>query len=254
MSTLYLVPNTLGLLDPANIAAVLPPNVQQIIATLPHFIAENAKSARAFLKALNTSAPLARPLQEISMSELNVNTKEQQLISLLAPLQQGLDVGLISEAGVPAIADPGANLVRLAHQHHIHVVPLVGPSSILLALMASGLDGQRFAFHGYLPQDAHEREKSLHTLENESYRQRQTQIFIETPYRNVAMLKTILRICKPQTWLCTATDLTLNTEKIVSQPISIWQHVATSAVDCLHKRPTVFLLLAEKTQHTNMSN
>lgn len=245
MPTLYLVPNTLGLLDSASIAATLPPSVQKTIAGLPHFIAENAKTARAFLKALNSCTPLTYPLQQISMDELNINTKNQQLTALLAPVQRGLDIGLISEAGVPAVADPGANLVRLAHQQGIRVLPLVGPSSILLALMASGLNGQRFAFHGYLPQNQQEREHSLRILENESQRQQQTQIFIETPYRNLAMLKTLLLVCKPNTRLCTATDLTLVSESIISQPISAWQHFNPQLIDAMHKRPTVFLLLAE---------
>ena len=245
MPTLYLVPNTLGLLDSSSIAATLPPAVQKTIAGLPHFIAENAKSARAFLKALNGCTPLTHPIQKISMDELNVNTKNRQLTALLAPVQRGLDIGLISEAGVPAVADPGANLIRLAHQQGVRVIPLVGPSSILLALMASGLNGQRFAFHGYLPQNQQEREHSLRILESESQRQQQTQIFIETPYRNIAMLKTLLQICKPHTMLCTATDLTLATESIISQPISAWQRFDTQLIDALHKRPTVFLLLAE---------
>ncbi len=245
MPTLYLVPNTLGLLDASGIAATLPPAVQKTIAGLTHFIAENAKSARAFLKALDSCTPLSHPLQKISMDELNVNTQNQPLTALLAPLQHGYDIGLISEAGVPAVADPGANLIRLAHQQGVRVVPLVGPSSILLALMASGLNGQRFAFHGYLPQNQQEREQSLRLLENESQRQQQTQIFIETPYRNLAILKTLLQVCKPHTLLCAATDLTLATESIISQPISAWQRFDDQAIQALHKRPTVFLLLAE---------
>ena len=152
----------------------------------------------------------------------------------------GRDGGLVSEAGCPAVADPGAGLVRMAHQHSIEVRPLVGPSAILLALMASGLDGQRFAFNGYLPTDAVERVKAVHAFEQLSAKHRQTQIFIETPYRNRALLAALLEHCKPQTLLCVARDLTLETQSIATRSIEGWR---ATTID-LHKRPTIFLMLA----------
>ncbi len=160
--------------------------------------------------------------------------------ALLAPIQKGRDGGLVSEAGCPAVADPGAGLVRLAHQHGIEVRPLVGPSALLLALMASGLDGQRFAFNGYLPTDAAERAKAIGDFERLSSQHRQTQIFIETPYRNQVLLGAMLEHCKPTTLLCVACDLTLDTQAIATRSVEQWRG---KTVD-LHKRPTVFLMLA----------
>lgn len=247
MATLYLTPNTLGLATPENVAAVLPASVQKVIARLPYFVVENAKTARAFLKALNTNVPLARPLQQIVMHELNVNTPPQALSTLLKPLEEGFDVGLLSEAGVPAVADPGANLVKLAHQRAIKVVPLVGPSAILLALMASGMNGQCFAFHGYLPQNPQSRATAIGQLEKQSRALQQTEILIETPYRNVATLQALLQCCHTDTWLCTATDLSLSTENIASRPVSAWRTRPLEELEALHKRPTIFLLLAQQT-------
>ena len=160
---------------------------------------------------------------------------------MLAPILGGRDGGLVSEAGCPAIADPGATLVRLAHRHAVDVRPLVGPSSILLALMASGLDGQRFAFNGYLPTDARERGDAIREAEQRSAKLRQTQVFIETPYRNAALLTALVEHCRPDTLLCLASDLTLDTQTIASRTASAWR---AAKVD-LQKRPTVFLLLAE---------
>ena len=191
---LYLVPNTLGPAETADsnvLASILPTEVQMLAARLEYFIAENAKTTRAFLKLVNVRHPLAKPLQEIRIAELNVNTEAAALPALLAPLLAGQDAGLISEAGVPAVADPGANLVRLAHQHGIQVRPLVGPSSLLLAVMSSGLNGQSFAFNGYLPTDAAQRTKRIRQLEERSRQERQTQLLIETPYRNGAMLEAL---------------------------------------------------------------
>ncbi|NJD24571.1 MAG: SAM-dependent methyltransferase [Betaproteobacteria bacterium] len=232
--TLYLIPVPLGPGDPAT---VLPAPVLANVRTLGHFIAENAKSARAFLKACGTE----RPLQQISIAELNEHTRPGDLPALLAPLLAGSDVGLVSEAGSPAVADPGATLVALAHQHAIRVVPLVGPSSLLLALMASGLDGQRFAFHGYLPARDTERAQALRTIENESRKLRQTQIFIETPYRNRALFETLLKTCQPTTRLALATDLTLPGESVRTLPVAAWKKATPPD---LERRPTVFLLLA----------
>jgi 16S rRNA (cytidine1402-2'-O)-methyltransferase len=234
--TLYLLPNTLGDGDAAALAAVLPAAVRERAASLSYFIGENAKTTRAFLKRIGT----ARPIQDIEIRELNVNTPPSAIDSLLAPLLDGTDAGLVSEAGCPAVADPGALLVRRAHARGVTVVPLVGPSSILLALMASGLDGQRFAFHGYLPVDAAERAKRLRELEQQSQRAGQTQIFIETPYRNRALLETLLASCSASTLLCVAVDLTLASEAVVTRPVGEWR----SGTLALHKRPAIFLLLA----------
>ena len=178
--TLYLIPNTLGATEATAhaLSHVLPEQVQDITSTLDYFVAENAKTARAFLKLVAIDHPLAKPLQEIQIAELNVNTPAEALSALLAPLLAGRDAGLVSEAGVPAVADPGADLVRLAHQHGITVRPLVGPSSLPLAVMASGLNGQSFAFNGYLPTDAGQRAKRIQQLEARSRSEKQTQLLI----------------------------------------------------------------------------
>ncbi|WP_321948768.1 SAM-dependent methyltransferase [Paraburkholderia sp. J10-1] len=237
LGTLYLIPNTLGEGDDAALNAVLPMPVRERAGTLASYIGENAKTTRAFLKRVGTT----RPIQEIDIRELNVNTPAGEVEKLLAPLLAGIDTGLVSEAGVPAVADPGALLVRRAHERGIKVVPLVGPSSILLALMASGLNGQSFAFHGYLPVDANERVKKLRELEQTSRKGKQTQIFIETPYRNRTLLDALLATCAPSTLVCVAADLTLPTETIVSRAVSDWKKEPAPE---LQKRPAIFLLLA----------
>lgn len=240
--TLYLIPNALG---PGALDEVLPASVRQTTAQLDYFIAENAKTARAFLKLVSTTHPLGKPLQEIEIRELNINTAASELPALLAPLLAGRNAGLVSEAGVPAVADPGADLVRLAHQKNIPVKPLVGPSSILLALMASGLNGQSFAFQGYLPTDAGQRAARLRQLEQRSRQEKQTQIFIETPYRNEAMLEAIANHCTNTTLVTVATDLTLATETVRTQPVQIWKNEITAGrFPDFKKKPTVFLLLA----------
>jgi 16S rRNA (cytidine1402-2'-O)-methyltransferase len=238
--TLFLIPNTLG--ETEALANVLPEQVQRITSQLDYFVAENAKTARAFLKLVNAAHPLAKPLQEIKIAELNVNTPASALAGLLAPLLAGQDGGLVSEAGVPAVADPGADLVRLAHQHHIPVRPLVGPSSLLLAVMASGLNGQSFAFNGYLPTDAAQRATRIKELEQRSRKEKQTQLFIETPYRNAAMLEALAAACAPGTLICVATDLSLPSETIRTMTASQWK--SAKAPD-FHKKPTVFLLLGQ---------
>ena len=240
--TLYLIPNSLG---PGALDEVLPASVRQTTAQLDYFIAENAKTARAFLKLVSTTHPLGKPLQEIEIRELNINTAASELPALLAPLLAGRNAGLVSEAGVPAVADPGADLVRLAHQKNIPVKPLVGPSSILLALMASGLNGQSFAFQGYLPTDSGQRANRLRQLEQRSRQEKQTQIFIETPYRNEAMLEAIANHCTSSTLLTVATDLTLETETVRTQSVQIWKNEITAGrFPDFKKMPTVFLLLA----------
>ena len=242
--TLFLIPNTLG--ETEALASVLPEQVQHITSQLDYFVAENAKTARAFLKLVHARHPLAKPLQEIKIAELNVNTPAAALAGLLAPLLAGQDGGLVSEAGVPAVADPGADLVRLAHQHQIPVRPLVGPSSLLLAVMASGLNGQSFAFNGYLPIDAALRAKRIKELEQRSRAEQQTQLLIETPYRNGAMLEALAGACLPGTSICVATDLSLATESIRTLSAAKWKALlAAGKAPDFHKKPTVFLLLAQ---------
>lgn len=247
--TLYLIPNTLGpaetgATDP--LSALIPTDVQAVTARLDYFIAENAKTTRAFLKLIAIRYSLAKPLQEITIAELNVNTESATLPALLEPLLAGRDAGLISEAGVPAVADPGANLVRLAHTNGITVKPLIGPSSLLLSVMAGGLNGQSFAFNGYLPVDAGERAKRIRQLEERSRKENQSQLFIETPYRNQAMLEALTAACHPKTLISVATDLTLATEAIKTQTVERWKKdLAAGKGPDLHKKPTVFSLLAE---------
>lgn len=246
---LYLIPNTLGLPDASQadcLAQVIPVEVQAITARLDYFIAENAKTTRAFLKLVATAFPLAKSLQEIQIGTLNVNTDPAALPALLEPVIAGQDAGLISEAGVPAVADPGANLVRLAHKQGIRVKPLVGPSSLLLAVMASGLNGQSFAFNGYLPTDPAQRSKRIKMLEERSRQDKQTQLFIETPYRNAALLQALLAHCRSDTLVCIATDLSLETESVKTQTVGQWsRELASGKMPDFQKRPTVFLLLAE---------
>jgi 16S rRNA (cytidine1402-2'-O)-methyltransferase len=245
--TLYLVPNTLGPADAGQanpLSSIIPAEVQEITAGIDYFIAENAKSTRAFLKLIASTRPLAKPLQEIHIVELNINTAAEELPALLAPLLSGRNAGLISEAGVPAVADPGANLVRLAHSSGITVKPLVGPSSLLLSVMASGLNGQSFAFNGYLPIDSQQRTKRVKVLEERSRAERQTQLFIETPYRNGTLLESIIQTCQADTLLSVATDLTLCSESIKTQTIAKWKNdLMAGKMPDVQKRPTVFLLL-----------
>ncbi len=231
--TLFLIPVPLGPTPPAE---SLPANVLATIRPLSHFVVEQAKTARAFLKAAGTD----QPLQALQLEELNEHTRPEALERLLAPLKAGADVGLLSEAGCPAVADPGANLVALAQKQNIRVVPLIGPSSLLLALMASGLNGQRFAFQGYLPAKEIERSKALRELESESRKRQQTQIFIETPYRNRQMFDAILQSCHPGTRLAVATDLTLPGESVLTRTIQQWKKQTPPDIE---RRPTVFLML-----------
>ena len=236
--TLYLIPVPLGNTPAAD---SLPPPVLAIIDSLSHFVVEQAKSARAFLK----SAGISRPIQELALKELNEHTRQEAISELLTPLLAGQSIGLLSEAGCPAVADPGAQLVALAQQHHIKIVPLIGPSSLLLGLMASGLNGQCFAFHGYLPAKEGERSKAIRDLETESRKRKMTQIFIETPYRNRALLDSLLTACQPNSRLCLATDLTLSDEQVVTRRISEWRKaIKNGAPPDIERRPTVFLLLA----------
>ena len=208
--TLYLVPTTLGA---SEVAAAIPAAVQQRIRAIGYFIAEEPKRARAFLKALGHPVPLAA----IRIEKLDPSSSGERLDELLAPLLEGDDAGVVADAGAPAVADPGASLVRRAHALNIRVNPLVGPSAILLALMASGLEGQRFAFCGYLPREGRARAERIRTLERRSRAERETQIFIETPYRSDALLEALLESCEGASRLCVAADLTLPSETIRSE-------------------------------------
>lgn len=224
---LYAIPTPLG----GTAAAALPAVVLETVRELRHFAVENAKTARAFLKEVGM--PCA--IQDIEISVLDADVMKP-----LKRLQANLSVGLLSESGCPAIADPGAALVAAAQAAGIRVVPLVGPSSIVLALMASGLEGQRFAFCGYLPREAEARKRKIRELEARSRRERETQIFIETPYRNDMLLGALLDTCAPGTKLCLATDLTAATESVETRRVAEWQEKPR----LIGKRPTVFLLLS----------
>ncbi len=232
--TLYLIPVPLG---PTPNEAVLPVPVLEQVRTLRHFVVEHAKTARAFLKTVEMPVPI----QELQLAELNEHTHKDQLEALLQPLLEGHDLGLLSEAGCPAVADPGADLVALAQRRNIRVSPLIGPSSLLLALMASGLNGQRFAFHGYLPAKEDERRQAIRLLEKESRQYKQTQLCIETPYRNKALFESLLQHGQPSTRLCLATDLTLPSESIRTRTLAEWKR---QPMPDFERRPTVFLLLA----------
>jgi len=229
--TLYLIPSPIS---QENIAWVLPAAVQQCVAGLSHFIAEHPKTARQFLKQIGCK----RPLQTLQMQILNEHTSSKDLPELLQPLLAGHDVGLLSEAGCPAVADPGAELIRLAHKNNIAVMPLVGPSSILLALMASGLNGQCFAFHGYLPVESAARVQKIMELEKLSASLQQTQIFIEAPYRNQKLLEQLVSVCRDTTDLCVASHLTFSSEMIATRTIKEWR----KNLPDINKIPTIFLL------------
>ena len=239
--TLYLIPTNLS--DSFTPSQILPTDVIAIAIRLNYYVAENAKSARAFLKKIG----IERPLQAISIRELNSQTPETTLSEMISPLMAGNDVGLVSEAGAPGIADPGASLVALAHAQRITVVPLVGPSSILLGLMASGLNGQMFAFHGYLPQEKSAKIAAIATLERESQQRAMTQLFIETPYRNQAMYEDLLATLAPGTQLCIARDLTGSNEFVQTKLVSEWQQQTAD----IAKLPTLFLLLGRSVMGVN---
>ncbi len=229
--TLYLIPTPLG---EGPLDAVLPEETRRIAARLTTFVVEQAKTARAFLKQVGT----ALPIQQLSLLELNEHTRPEHLETLIQPLLAGVDVGLLSEAGCPAVADPGADLVNLAHRRGIAVKPLVGPSSILLAIMGSGLVGQRFTFHGYLPAKPEERANALKALEKRSEQDDATQIFIETPYRNRALLETILLACRGDTWLSIGCGLTTAGELVATHQVAEWRRRAFE----IERSPCVFLI------------
>lgn len=231
MSSIYLIPNFLG---ESSADVVLPNQVASVVRSLRHFIVENEKSARKFIKQI---AP-EKSQQELVFFTINKHTPPEELPSFLEPCSAGFSMGIISEAGCPGIADPGAEIVKIAHKEKIKVIPLVGPSSILLAMMASGLNGQSFAFNGYLPIDKSERKKMLKSLERKVIESNQTQIFIETPYRNDKMLADLIETLQPTTLLCIACDISLETEEIKTQTIAQWRKTNIS----FQKRPAIFII------------
>ncbi|MGZ0014564.1 SAM-dependent methyltransferase [Yeosuana sp. AK3] len=228
---LYLIPTTLGDNEPLE---VLPISVKKVIEQINVYIVENEKTARHFIKKISSG----KSQSSLKIFLLNKYTDASLIPEFLEPCTQGIHVGLLSEAGCPGIADPGAEVVKMAHQKNIKVVPLVGPSSILLALMSSGMNGQSFAFNGYLPIEKDDRKRELKRLERFSFEHNQTQIFIETPYRNNKMLEDLCNTLEPNTLICVACDITLSTEFIKTQTANAWKK---NMVD-LHKRPTIFII------------
>ncbi|TVR77611.1 MAG: SAM-dependent methyltransferase [Chitinophagaceae bacterium] len=230
-ASLKLFPCTIG----GEINYSIPEGVKMEILECRNFIVENERTARRFLKALDRNFPL----EETQMSLLNKHSREQEIPLMLKALEQGNDVGILSESGCPAVGDPGALVVAMAHKKGYQVKPFTGPSSFLLALMASGLNGQQFAFHGYLPVQENEKIKSLKYLENESKAKNQTQLFMETPYRNIKFLAFILKTLNPSTFLCVASNLSCEDEYVRTMTVQDWRK--TELPD-IHKKPTVFLL------------
>ena len=229
---LYLLPNLLGAVEPAS---VLPARTLAVARRLRHFVVETPKAARAFVKSL----PSEHALQDIAFAELNEHTPAHAVAALLAPVLAGEDVALLSDAGCPGVADPGAPLVAAAHRAGVTVVPLVGPSALLLALMASGMSGQHFVFHGYLPVRAEARAAALKALDAAVAKSGATQLFIETPYRNEAMVAAVLAVCRPRTLFCVAVDLSLPSEQVLSRTVEQWSGAPGLR---LAGRPAMFLL------------
>jgi 16S rRNA (cytidine1402-2'-O)-methyltransferase len=230
----FVVPNLLGQVPPES---VLPAATLAAVRALRHFVVETPKVARAFLR----SAAHPLPIATLGMTVLDEHTAAGAVPALLAPALAGEDLGLLSDAGCPGVADPGATLVAAAHARGLRVVPLVGPSAVLLGLMASGMNGQGFTFHGYLPAKGEPREAALRRLEREARATGFTQLFIETPYRNVAVVESALRACAPSTILCAASDLTTPAESVVRLTIDGWRRYDAGRLD---RRPTLFLLAA----------
>ena len=231
LGKLYLIPTTLGETDPMD---VLPQTVKRAIDFIDDYIVENEKTARKFVKSIHPEKVQAT----LRLSSLNKHTAKSEYAEMIKPCLEGKNIGLMSEAGCPGIADPGAVIVKLAHEKGIQVVPLVGPSSILLAMMASGMNGQSFTFNGYIPIEKSEKKTALKNLEKLSQEKNQSQIFIETPFRNNKMLEDILQAINPATYLCIAADITLPTEYIKTMRASDWKK---TKVD-LHNRPTIFII------------
>lgn len=232
--TLYLIPCPIAECD--DVWSVLPAANRTVMASLDYFIVENTRSARRFL----AKAKLGRPIDELEFRELNEHTTPgREVEELVAPIAAGRSAGVISEAGVPGVADPGAWVVAACHRRGIRVVPLVGPSSILLAMMASGLNGQSFAFNGYLPVKPDERARAIRALERRAHAEHQAQLFIETPYRNVKLVEQLLQLCAPQTQLTIALDLTGPAESVATHSVAEWRRMP---LPDLNKRPAIFIL------------
>ncbi len=229
--TLYLIPVTLG---ETSIDRVIPPYNKDVILGIKYFIVENIRSARRFLKKVEQTINI----DELTFYELNKHTKADDIANFLDPMRDGQHVGVISEAGCPAIADPGSDVVAIAQRKNYNVVPLVGPSSILLSLMASGFNGQSFAFHGYLPIDSNERIRKIKQLEGRIYGEEQTQIFIETPYRNLKLVEDLIRNCTPSTKLCIAVNITCEDESIKTLSVKEW----SKQLPDMAKKNCIFLL------------
>ena len=228
---LYLIPSSLG---NSKLNSIIPEYNSKIINRLDEFIVENIRTARRFLKKTG----FKKSFDNITFHILDKHSDQTEILSYLNSIDKGKDIGLLSEAGTPCIADPGAEIVRMAHQKNIRVIPLVGPSSIFLALMASGFNGQNFVFHGYLPVKKYLKINKIKTLEKDAQQKNQTQIFIETPYRNKQLLDSIIETCNKETLLCIACDITLKNEFITTKTIAEW----SKNLPEIHKRPTVFLL------------
>ena len=231
---LFLIPSPLGPTDANN---SLPPAVIEQVQGIDLFIVEQMPSAVKFLSWLNHP----KPSYELTFFQLNKHTAPREMVSYLSELKNGRDAGIISEAGAPGVADPGAKLVAMAHSQHINVIPLVGPSSILLGLMASGLNGQSFCFHGYLPRSSSKRRSTIKEIEQSSRKHNRTELFIEAPHRNDELAADIIRTCNHNTKFCTCSNLTLPDEQIISKPIYWWQQQNGPQ---LGKKPTLFLLYA----------
>ncbi|MCG8308213.1 MAG: SAM-dependent methyltransferase [Cytophagales bacterium] len=228
---LYLIPTPLA---DNSLDKVVPPQSKEIIANTKYYLAENVRSARRFISNLRLNINI----ELLNFSVLDKHTKAADVGRICNPLLDGMDVGVLSEAGCPGVADPGNLAVSFAHKYDVKVVPLVGPSSIFLALMASGFNGQSFVFHGYLPIDKQKRAHSLRSIEKDAFKKRQTQIFMETPYRNGQLFSDILKVCQPNTKLCIAKDITGEDEQIQAKTIREWRR---SNID-LHKIPVIFLI------------
>lgn len=230
-ASLFLIPVTLGDTEHRR---VLPEYNLEVIRGIRHFVVENVRTARRFLK----KADPAIVIDDLTFYELNKHTSPEVVAGYLVPLAKGESVGIISEAGCPAVADPGADVVAIAQRKRYPVVPLVGPSSIILSVMASGFNGQSFAFHGYLPIDANERMNVIKKLESRVYSENQTQLFIETPYRNQKLVEELIKLCRPSTKLCIASNITCADEFIQTRPVKDW----AGKVPDLAKKPTIFLI------------
>jgi len=228
---LYLIPTPLA---QNTLDKILTKEMESIMSGLDYFLVENLRTSRRFVSSLK----LGITIENLHFELLNKDTPQDQVDRICAPILEGIDIGLMSEAGCPGIADPGSRAVKYAHEHGVIVQPLVGPSSVFMALMASGFNGQSFVFHGYLPIEKHKRQRKIIELEKAAYQKDQTQIFMETPYRNDQLLDDIIKKCKPNTWLCVARDISGEQQMIVSRSINDWRKHQIK----LHKIPTIFLL------------